>query len=357
MTTHLTSPIPASLKAALAQPFAPEQIEFLPKDVRRNKAGALVCRALPYANKRIYEDRLNELAFGLWSIPYVSPFQQGNKLIVPVTVSLYGVPHTDYGEAFIMLKTRKGAERENENSATEAYSQGFRRACAHFLLGRYLYNLASLWLPYDGDANRLALSEGERIAWVEKLYLKAGLSARPTQHSVPQQRTEHPAPERRQAPEVQASPPDVQAPSPKAPAVQPSETVLTDTIPAPTTKGQLASLEKLRQYLNITTPLPNPLGYEQAAELLQAYSQQYQQRPKAASSSQPRVNTLFVEWIRTTVQHDPERIARICKHYQIARLENLTHEQSRDLTQRLKHTKQNATPQGTHPSASTVARH
>ncbi|GHO59189.1 hypothetical protein [Ktedonobacter robiniae] len=352
-TSQMISPIPETLKAALKEPFPPEQIDFLPKMVRRNKAGALVCRALPYANKRIYEDRLNELAFGLWSTPYVSPFQQGNKLIVPVTVTLCGVPHTDYGESFLMLKNRKGVERENENSATEAYSQGFRRACAQFLLGRYLYTLDALWLPYDGDADRIAVTEGERIAWIEKLYLKAGLPPRPTQHAVsrgaPQETTsvrqiltDHPASQEHQV-------------QPKEPAVSPAQEHKAATMLHPesnkqATKEQRASLEKLRQRLTITTSLPQTLSYDQAAALLKDYSQQYQQRPKATPASRtqtpehpPRVNTLFVEWIRKTVQQDAERIARICKHYQIARLEDLTHEQSLDLTHRLKQTHQKAT--------------
>ena len=97
MTTPLTL---ASLKEALQQPFVPARIQFLPKEIHQEQ-GRSYCTALPYANKRVYEDRLNELIFGEWSSPYVPPYAQGNKLIIPATVVILGVAHTDYGEAFV----------------------------------------------------------------------------------------------------------------------------------------------------------------------------------------------------------------------------------------------------------------
>ena len=152
----------ASLKEALQQPFAPETIQFLPKDIQQEN-GKTVCLALPYANKRVYEDRLNELVFGEWSTPYVPPFAQGNKLILPVTVVILGVAHTDYGEEYFLTTGKGGNTREDENTATEAYSQAFRRACAQFLLGRYLYDLPKLKLPYDPKSRQIAISKASGL--------------------------------------------------------------------------------------------------------------------------------------------------------------------------------------------------
>ena len=176
MTTYSTL---ASLKDALQQPFAPETIQFLPKDIRTEN-GKSVCLALPYANKRIYEDRLNALVFGQWSTPATHSYAQGNKLIILVTVIILGVAHTDYGEAFMTTIGKNGNTREDENTATEAYSQAFRRACAKFLLGRYLYDLPKLTLPYDPTRRQIAISKAERIAWVEKLYQAQGLLSKRT---------------------------------------------------------------------------------------------------------------------------------------------------------------------------------
>ena len=180
-----------ALEEGLRQPFAFDEIKFLPKSPM-NASGKWQCLALPYADKRSYEDRLNALAFGHWSTPPVAPCVAGNKLVVPVTVVLCGVAHTDYGEAFLSSHSRSGEQREEENSATEAYSQGFRRTCAQFRLGRYLYALPKLWVAYDPAKRAIALSSQELRQHAERLYRQAGLqggSEQPSSAPSPSQET------------------------------------------------------------------------------------------------------------------------------------------------------------------------
>jgi hypothetical protein len=174
------------MKDALCEPFPIEVIQFLPKRPKKDQQGQWTCLALPYADKRVYEDQLNRLAFGAWSTPYTPPLVAGNKLVIPVTVVIHGVPHTDFGEAFLHSKTREGEDREEENSATEAYSQAFRRACAQFGLGRYLYGLPKKWLPYDPRTKRIVLSTEERLSAVQALYVKAGLKVQPRKRDTTQ---------------------------------------------------------------------------------------------------------------------------------------------------------------------------
>ncbi len=166
------------LKPALEQPFPPEAVQFLLKDIRQEE-GKWTCLAFPYCNKRVYEDRLNALAYGEWHTPHTAPYIHDNKLIIPATIILCGVTHTDYGEAFLTVPAKNGTSREDENSATEAYSQAFRRACSKFGLGRYLYNLSKMRLPYDPKYKALALSKAEQLACVEQLYRKAGILSTP----------------------------------------------------------------------------------------------------------------------------------------------------------------------------------
>ncbi len=166
------------LKPALEQPFSLEAVQFLLKDIRQEE-GKWTCLAFPYCNKRVYEDRLNALAYGEWHTPHTAPYIHDNKLIIPATIILCEVTHTDYGEAFLTVPAKNGTSREDENSATEAYSQAFRRACSKFGLGRYLYNLSKLRLPYDPKYKALALSKAEQLACVEQLYRKAGLVSPP----------------------------------------------------------------------------------------------------------------------------------------------------------------------------------
>ncbi len=144
----------------LRAPFPPAEIKFLPKSPVQ-RGDAWICLALPYADKRAYEDRLNTLVPGRWSTPPMTPLVAGNKLVIPVTLVICEIAHTDVGEAFLTSLSRKGEPREEENAATEAYSQAFRRACAQVALGRYLYDLPKAWVPYDPQKRAIALSEQE----------------------------------------------------------------------------------------------------------------------------------------------------------------------------------------------------
>jgi hypothetical protein len=55
--------------------------------------------------------------------------------------------------------------------SSSAVAQAFKRACAAFGLGRYLYHLLQMWGDYD--SRRKAFKDAERIAC--ELYRHAGL--------------------------------------------------------------------------------------------------------------------------------------------------------------------------------------
>jgi len=99
------------IAAHLKEPFALDDIDFLPKG-KIERDGKTFCMALPYADPRVYQDRLNAIAYGEWSTPPPVVIAAGNKLICYVTVVLCGVPHTDVGEA----------TNNEENTGTEAWS-------------------------------------------------------------------------------------------------------------------------------------------------------------------------------------------------------------------------------------------
>ena len=119
------------------------------------KRGQLVA----YADQRAYTDRLNEI-FGEWgwtrsySVQVAQNFERtlnkgGNgqkqsvicaKVVVVSTVSVSGLgSHTGVGEEWA----------DDENSATRAEAQAFKRACSCFGLGRYLYDLDKVWEDLD----------------------------------------------------------------------------------------------------------------------------------------------------------------------------------------------------------------
>ena len=119
------------------------------------KRGQLVA----YADQRAYTDRLNEI-FGEWgwtrtyNVQVAQNFERTlnrgangqkqsvicAKVVVVSTVSVTGLgSHTGVGEEWA----------DDENSATRAEAQAFKRACSCFGLGRYLYDLDKVWEDLD----------------------------------------------------------------------------------------------------------------------------------------------------------------------------------------------------------------
>lgn len=152
---------------ALAQPFAIADVGFKPKPKNsfvRN--GKTVCLALPYADPRVYEDRLNQVCPGEWSTQ-AQMIVAGDKMVCVVTVTICGVPHTDVGEAKL----------SSENAATEARAQAFKRACSQVGLGRFLYSFPKQYLEWEGteQKGKFTASKQEMQAIVREMYRAAGL--------------------------------------------------------------------------------------------------------------------------------------------------------------------------------------
>lgn len=160
----------AEIALQLEEPFPVGCVELLPKG-KIEKDGKTLCMGLPYADVRVYEDRLNSLVPGEWSTPPPTAIVAGQKLIVYVTVIVCGVPHSDVGEAFLVSDNGN----PSENAATESWAQAFKRACSQFGLGRYLYDLEKAWVPYNKQRRQIDL-DGVGIARiVSGMYKKAGL--------------------------------------------------------------------------------------------------------------------------------------------------------------------------------------
>jgi hypothetical protein len=352
----------ASLKEVLQEPFVPDSIQFLPKRIHQEKS-KYVCLALPYANKRVYEDRLNELVFGEWSSPYVPPYAQGNKLIIPATVVILGVAHTDYGEEFLTTPGKNGA-REDENTATEAYSQAFRRACAKFSLGRYLYDLRKLTLPYDPKAGQIAISDAERIAWVERLYQERGLLPKvytaPARLSATHLSSE--AVSERPAQTTSQMPKGAQVASqPATPAIHahptsyPNDTFL-DWV-CRTVNRDVQRIEAICQAYDVADlaqlSVTQRQGLTRRQRSLSPVQQGSQSLPETAAAVQHHApssvgkesqqaiqpttypDDTFLDWVAAQVERDALRIQGICTFYRVPELTKLSDIQCKELTKRL----------------------
>lgn len=122
----------------LAAPFHPSRIIWKPQAMTKDKLKAM---AVPYADPRAYMNRLDEVCGMDWSVSY-TPW--GDRIICHLTIT--GTTRSSTGES------DSDSER-SEIAGTAAESQAFKRACAMFGLGRYLYSLPTAWVEYDA-ANR-----------------------------------------------------------------------------------------------------------------------------------------------------------------------------------------------------------
>lgn len=121
----------AELMDELAEPFDAERIAWKPQAVSGSRA-----LAIAYADARTYQDRLNEAVRAEWSDDY-EVLDDGAVVLCRLTI--YGVTRSDIGEA----------PKNDQNTATSALVQAFKRASVKFGVGRYLYDLPKKWVDYD----------------------------------------------------------------------------------------------------------------------------------------------------------------------------------------------------------------
>jgi hypothetical protein len=121
----------------LRKPFHPSQVTWRPGAVNAEGTKAL---GLAYADLRAYQNRLDEVCGLDWSVNY-TPW--GERIICHLTIS--GITRSSTGEP-----DSQSERSEIAGTATEA--QAFKRACAMFGLGRYLYTMPSIWVEYSRES-------------------------------------------------------------------------------------------------------------------------------------------------------------------------------------------------------------
>jgi len=95
---------------------------------------------LPYADPRAYKDRLNSL---------ISPIGWREKYTLDTTTTKILVT-CELNIDYLGCHSATGEEwSRNENAATAAEAQAFKRSCAGFGLGRYFYHFVGVWLALD----------------------------------------------------------------------------------------------------------------------------------------------------------------------------------------------------------------
>ena len=123
----------------LSKPFHPGRVTWRPGALTQKKDKAL---ALAYGDLRAYQDRLDDVCGLDWSVSY-TPW--GDRIICHLTIN--GITRSSTGEP-------DSESERSEIAGTAAEAQAFKRACAMFGLGRYLYTLPTVWVDYDVEHKR-----------------------------------------------------------------------------------------------------------------------------------------------------------------------------------------------------------
>ena len=147
------------IRELLSEPFDPSEIKWrvTATSTQQTKHGPQKRgQLIAYADQRAYTDRLNAV-FGEWGwtrdydVQVAQNFERrapgdkkemavAAKVVVVSKVTIHGLgSHTGVGEEWA----------DDENAATRAEAQAFKRACACFCLGRYLYDLDKTWIDLD----------------------------------------------------------------------------------------------------------------------------------------------------------------------------------------------------------------
>lgn len=223
---------------ALSEPFPPQTLSWKPGAGIKGDASKAI--AMAYVDVRSYMDRLDRIVPGQWSTSF-TPWGE-NKVICNLTIC--NVTRASTGE---FDPDEKFAIAEG----TAAEAQAFKRACATFGLGRYLYRLLSHWVQMENkkitEESRRKLDKYYRD-WYAKVMgdrAQAAAEAVPqdivlgegeeSTHAEPAPAAKAPAPPSKPAaPPVTTAAPTAPKPAPVAPKATPAKAVA----PAPTANGK-----------------------------------------------------------------------------------------------------------------------
>jgi hypothetical protein len=173
--------------AALEVPFDPAQIEWRVMNTTKGQQPARG-QVVPYADQRAYTDRLNALFTPAgWTRRYTihtsANFERSAdqkiaaKVLVTCELTIFGLgSHSATGEEW--------ADKPNAGTAAEA--QAFKRSCACFGLGRYLYYFTGTWV--DLDDRKRPKSDPQLAAWATPAGWLEGLRPRCAHQQKPSER-------------------------------------------------------------------------------------------------------------------------------------------------------------------------
>jgi hypothetical protein len=144
MTAPLTDP--AAIAAALAAPFRPEQLKWLPKTVKGDMA-----LAMPYVSASDVQNRLDKvLGIAGWRDEYE---------VLPCGAVVCSLSVRLGGEWIAKQHVGSPSEQPDEGDRMKAcFSDALKRCAAKWGVARYLRYLKAGWVSYDPKRKQIDLS-------------------------------------------------------------------------------------------------------------------------------------------------------------------------------------------------------
>ena len=209
---------PREMQQALAQPFAPEDLEWRIQTTSKDKTRGM---AVPYVTNRAIQTRLDEVCGpDNWYNDFKPWHANGKK-----ESQLCGIAIHFEGRGWITKWD--GAEDSDIESIKGGLSDSMKRAAVQWGIGRVLYNMDSVWVDIEQVGSSFVIKNSERckldnayLSALQRLGLKpaaaSGIQSLLTPKSAPEQKTpknENPAPAPKQdQPQGQNQAPARQAP-------------------------------------------------------------------------------------------------------------------------------------------------
>lgn len=131
----------AEIFRKLAEPFRPEDIQWKPGCVSKDKKRAM---AIAFVDARCVMERLDSvLSPACWQDEY-TPLPDGSVLCkVSIKIGSDWLVKSDVGVP--------NPQSDPREAIKGALSDSLKRACVHWGIGRYLYAQENAWLDYDAD--------------------------------------------------------------------------------------------------------------------------------------------------------------------------------------------------------------
>ena len=151
------------MQAALAKPFAPEDLEWRLQNTNEEKMRGM---AVPYVTNRAIQNRLDEVCGPEnWYNEYKPWHSNGKK-----DSQLCGIAIHFEGKGFITKWD--GAEDSDIEPIKGGLSDSMKRAAYQWGIGRVLYSLDTVWVDIERRGKTYAIKDSERQK-LDNAYLRA----------------------------------------------------------------------------------------------------------------------------------------------------------------------------------------